>query len=119
MTRLKFFLTSLLSTLALIGVLALFSKHTEVVISLCVLYIFAQMYIISARFADIGLSGWWFLGLFIPIIGVYPRFMISFAPSGYGKSEHENFLKRDFVYYIGMIFAFILICIETVAIGHP
>lgn len=65
-----------------------------------------QLWAMSNRMLDIGMTRWWLLGTLVPVVNIYPGFMCAFAPSGYKKEGHENFKNVDGGYQIGLVFVF-------------
>lgn len=95
--RLSYFIFSLI-----LNVLAIVLDKSEADVLLIILLVLA-IYVMSCRFKDVGLTRWWFLGLCVPLLNVYPSYFLIFAPSGYMIKDHPNFEKSDGIMTLGVV----------------
>lgn len=113
MSRLKFFLYTILNWFVFICSIIIFDNTlSELIIGSLIICLFCQLYLAAARLTDVGLSKWWMISFIIPIINIYTNFIISFAPTGYEIKDHENFQNRDKWYWLGLICTIILVPIN-------
>ena len=68
-----------------------------------------QMFLMSGRLEDIGMTKWWLLTYIIPVINSYVCFMALFAPTGYKKLSHVNYGKIDSCFVSGLIIVSVII----------
>ncbi len=79
-----------------------------------ILFIFFSIRLIALRFINIGMSGWWTLGLLVPLLNLPLYFILNILPPGYAYSK-----KLDVAAYIlGFLFLLpIIALIILIAIG--
>lgn len=100
MTRMYYFfatiLVGIMFTLTLIN-----NTNAQSIQILGLFIVLFQLFVVGYRMLDVGMSRWWLIGIFIPIVCFYPSFICGFAPTGYKIKNHENYGKTDGWYTFG------------------
>lgn len=109
MTRSLYFFTVFFLQLILVFVESSMEKEAAAYTALVLLPI--NILFVSQRLKDIGMSRWWTLSIFVPILNIYTAFMLYFAPTGYNDPNSDNHKKSDSWFNFGLTLAFVLIIV--------
>ena len=87
--------------------LGLVASKYESDIWLAILFLIG-IFVAYGRMKDIGLSYWWLLGLFVPVVNLYPAYCLLFVPTSYFEHNKHIFQNPDTPMNIGQIIFAIL-----------
>lgn len=108
--RLPYVLYGIGLTVALVVIGILDSSAYPFPLFVLVAYLLGCLYLLYQRFRNQGVSGWWSLGIFIPLVNVYISLRAAAYPEGY--AAHKRFDMAAKV-IIGLTLALIALLLIT------